>query len=191
LTSKSALRLPGVKKIIRLAQTSSTQNVARAQALAGADDGTLIWAKWQTAGKGRLGRRWRSPLGGLYLSWLIRPKFPLERLPEFSLLCGAAVAKALMDLGCKHTLVKPPNDVLARTADGPWLKISGILCESSSTHSQLDWLIVGIGININNDPPLKRATSLKRLTGQKKELVTVLKLVMKNLSRMRRTHSFS
>ena len=67
------MKLAGVRRLVRLDETGSTQTVARRLADEGAPDGTLVWAKRQTKGKGRMGRRWRSAPGGLYVSWLIRP----------------------------------------------------------------------------------------------------------------------
>ncbi|HXT01307.1 MAG TPA: biotin--[acetyl-CoA-carboxylase] ligase [Elusimicrobiota bacterium] len=184
------MKLSGVRKLVRLEETDSTQLVARRLAGEGAPDGTLVWALAQTKGKGRMGRRWRSSPGGLYVSWLIRPKFAPERLGELSLACGAAAAAALRELGVREPAVKPPNDVLARGADGKFRKICGILCEASGDSSRLDWLVVGVGVNVDNDPPLKRATSLKALTGRRTGLEPVLRALMRRLSRARRTGRF-
>ena len=185
------LKLPGVKRLVRLKETASTQTVARALAGEGAPDGTLVWALRQTAGKGRLGRRWRSAPGGLYVSWLIRPKFPPARLAEFSLACGAAAAAAVRDASGAETAVKPPNDVLARGADGKFRKLCGILCEASGDSTSLHWLVVGVGVNVDNAPPLKRATSLKALTGRRAGLEPVLRALMRRLTRARRAGGFA
>ncbi|MDE2143586.1 MAG: biotin--[acetyl-CoA-carboxylase] ligase [Elusimicrobia bacterium] len=187
----AALRFPGVRRLIRLEESDSTQTVARRLAGENAPDGTLVWALRQTAGKGRMGRRWRSAPGGLYVSWLIRPSFPPSRLEDFSLACGAAAAAALRDASGVTTAVKPPNDVLALSADGKYRKLCGILCEASGDSSRLHWLVVGIGVNVNNDPPLKRATSVKALTGRSTGLEPVLRALMKRLARARRVGGFA
>ena len=184
------LRLAGVRRLVRLNETDSTQSVARHLADEGAPDGTLIWALAQTAGKGRLGRRWHSAPGGLYVTWLIRPKFPPERLAEFSLACGAAAAAALRDIADVETAVKPPNDVLARNSDRTFRKICGILCEAAGDSSRLHWLAVGVGINVNNNPVLRRATSLKALTRRRMNLAHVLRALMRRLSHARRAGDF-
>jgi len=184
------LRLPGVRRLVRFAETDSTQVVARRLADEGAPDGTLVWALRQSAGRGRMGRRWRSTPGGLYMTWLIRPRFAPERLADFSLACGAAAAAALRGLGGAEFAVKPPNDVLALSADGKWRKICGILCEASGDSSRLHWLVVGVGVNVDNVPTLKRATSLKVLTGRRTGLEPVLRALMSRLSRARRTGGF-
>ena len=185
------MKLAGVRRLVRLTQTDSTQLVARRLADEGAPDGTLVWALEQSKGKGRMGRRWRSTPGGLYVSWLIRPKFAPERLAEFSLACGAAAAAALRELGVREPAVKPPNDVLARGDDGKYRKICGILCEASGDSSRLHWLVVGIGVNVDNDPPLKRATSLKALLGRETGLEPALSALMRSLSRARRAEKFA
>ena len=185
------MKLAGVRRLVRLEETDSTQTVARRLADEGAPDGTLVWSLAQSKGKGRMGRRWRSAPGGLYVSWLIRPKFAPARLGEFSLACGAAAAAALRELGVVEPAVKPPNDVLARGADGRFRKVCGILCEASGDSSSLHWLVVGVGVNVDNDPPLKRATSLKALTGRETGLEPVLSALMRRLARARRAGGFA
>ena len=179
-----------MSRLVRLDETGSTQAVARKLADEGAPDGTLVWALRQSAGKGRLGRRWRSAPGGLYVTWLLRPRFAPARLADFSLACGAAAAAALGEFRGVETAVKPPNDVLARGADGKYRKVCGILCEASGDSSRLHWLAVGVGVNVDNNPPLRRATSLKALTGRRTGLEPVLRALMRRLSRARRAGGF-
>ena len=183
------MKLSGAKRLVRTARVDSTQNVARRLAEEGAPDGTLVWALSQTAGKGRMGRRWRSAPGGLYASWLLRPAFAPDRLGEFSLACGEALAQALHGFGVK-TAVKPPNDVLALCPDGKARKLCGILCEASGDSKRLHWLVVGFGINVNNAPPLKRATSLRLLVKRRVSVPSVLRAAMSRLSRARRAGNF-
>lgn len=176
-------------KLVRLATVDSTQAEARRLAEAGAPDGTVVWARRQTAGRGRMGRKWRSADGGLYASWLLRPKFPPERLAGLSLACGEALAEALRGFGAA-TAVKPPNDVLALCADGKARKLCGVLCEASGDATKLHWLIVGFGVNVNNEPPLKRATSLRALVGKRLSVEAVLKASLARLSSARRAGNF-
>lgn len=183
------MKLSGVKKLVRLGRVDSTQAVARRLAEEGAPDGTLVWAREQTAGKGRLGRRWRSAPGGLYASWLLRPKFPPARLAELSLACGEALADALRGFGAKAA-VKPPNDVLALCPDGKARKLCGILIEAAGGERSLDWVIVGFGVNVDNAPPLKRAVSLRILVKRNVGAEPVLRAAMRSLSRARRTGNF-
>ena len=176
-------------KLVRLGTVDSTQAEARRRAEAGAPDGLVVWARRQTAGKGRMGRRWRSDAGGLYASWLLRPKFPPPRLAELSIACGEALAEALRGFGAA-TAVKPPNDVLALCADGKARKLCGVLCEASGGANKLDWLIIGFGVNVNNAPPLKRATSLRAVTGKRIPVERVLRACLSRLSSARRAGSF-
>jgi BirA family transcriptional regulator, biotin operon repressor / biotin---[acetyl-CoA-carboxylase] ligase len=122
----------------------STNDEARHLAQAGAAHGTVVTARQQTAGRGRVGRGWVSPPGNLYLSVLLRIDRPLARLAELSFVAALAVADmvdAFLPPGVRAAL-KWPNDVLVRGA-----KISGILVE------QVDGAaIVGIGVNIAHDP---------------------------------------
>jgi len=178
-----------VRRLVRLAKVDSTQSEARRLAEAGAPDGTLVWARSQTAGRGRMGRRWRSAPGGLYASWLLRPAFPPSRLGELSLACGEALADALRDFGVK-TAVKLPNDVLAMCPDGKARKLCGILCEAAGDSKGLDWLVIGFGVNVNNRPPLKRSTSLRSLVQRHVSITSVLRAAMSRLSRARRAGNF-
>lgn len=183
------MRLPGVRRLVRLASVDSTQSEARRLAAEGAPDGTLVWAGRQTAGRGRMGRKWRSGAGGLYASWLLRPKFPPERLAELSLACGEALAAALRRFGAR-TSVKPPNDVLVLCPDGKGRKVCGVLIEASGSAASLDWVVVGFGINCDNDPPLARAASLKSVVGGRVGTAPVLRAAMAELSRVRRAGHF-
>ena len=183
------MKLAGVRRLVRLTSTDSTQAVARRLAEEGSPDGTLVWALSQTAGKGRMGRKWRSAPGGLYASWLLRPKFKPERLCELSSACGEALAATLREFGAT-TSVKPPNDVLALCPDGKARKLCGILCEARGDSKNIDWLVIGFGVNVNNPPPLKRSTSLRRLTGRRVDLPSVLRVALTRLSRARRAGNF-
>lgn len=179
------MKLPGVSRLVKLKTTASTQTIARRLAEEGAPDGTLVWALRQTAGRGRLGRRWCSEPGGLYVSWLLRPRFPPARLADFALACGAAAAAALGETAGIKTTVKPPNDVLAFCPDGRRRKLCGILCEAAGASDSLDWLAVGIGVNVDNAPPLERSTSLRALTGRRWALSAVLGALMKRMAVLR------
>ncbi len=183
------MKLPGVRRLVRLTSVDSTQAVARRLAEEGAPDGTLVWALEQTSGRGRLGRRWRSAPGGLYASWLLRPKFAPARLAALSLACGEAMAEALRDFGAAAA-VKPPNDVLALCPDGKARKLCGILCEAAGDERSLHWLVIGFGVNVNNPPPLKRSTSLRLLAGQSVDVSSVLRAALTRLSRARRLGNF-
>lgn len=160
------MKLAGVSQVLHLPVTDSTQTVARFLAEQGAPHGTLVWADRQTAGKGRLERRWQSAPGGLYISLILRPEFPPDRLADLSISTAEAAARALRDLSGIETAIKPPNDVYA-VAKGKARKICGILAEASGDSKKTDWVVLGVGINVANKPPLASSTSLKTVCGGK------------------------
>lgn len=177
----SASRLPGVVQLLRLPETDSTQTVARFLAAEGAPAGTLVWADRQTAGRGRLERTWDSADGGLYFSLITRPRLEPSGLAKRGLDTAAVVAEALRGLTGLETRVKKPNDVLAFKG-GRGGKVSGILIEASGGESALDWVVTGIGVNVNNDVALDTATTLRRLTGRRWPLEAVLRRILDGLN---------
>lgn len=173
--------MTGVACVWRFTELASTQDSAKAMAEQGARHGTLVWADRQTAGRGRLKRRWQSPKGGLYFSLILRPSFAPRVLAEFSLAAAKAVAAALHHEADIKTAVKPPNDVMAFSRSGKPLKIAGILAEASGGSRNLDWLVAGIGINVNNAPHGAQAASLKSLTRKDWDLRRILERFLKEL----------
>jgi BirA family biotin operon repressor/biotin-[acetyl-CoA-carboxylase] ligase len=107
--------------------------------------GTVVVAELQSQGKGRAGRKWDSPRGGLWFSVLLRPEIPLERMALLSLVFAVGISQALnkfIDVNCQ---LKWPNDIYISDK-----KLAGILLESvNSAHNNS--LIVGVGINMNLD----------------------------------------
>lgn len=120
-------------------------DLARQRARAGAPDGTVIVAEAMTAGRGTQGRSWASPKGGLYLSIVLR-ELPDPHLLTLAL--GNAVADTLEVAGVDAKL-KWVNDVVVAHPGGGLRKIAGILVEGESTGAHLDFLVAGIGINVN------------------------------------------
>lgn len=119
-------------------------------ARSGEPGGLIVSADEQTSGRGRQRRVWLSPVGGLYCSFLLRPQCPPRRAPELGFVAAVAVADAVRELLDSAGMVscKWPNDVLV---DGR--KIAGILVESAtSAGNQLDYVVVGIGINLAEHP---------------------------------------
>jgi BirA family biotin operon repressor/biotin-[acetyl-CoA-carboxylase] ligase len=137
---------------------ASTNDLLKERARAGAVEWTAILAETQTAGRGREGRTWVSPAGGLYLSVLLRPRgVGIGLVP---LAAGVAVAEIAAEHGVRVEL-KWPNDALVRGR-----KLAGILAESSSGPAGVEWAVVGIGMNVAVDvtalasPAAETATSL-------------------------------
>ncbi len=122
----------------------STNDEALRLAREGAAHGTVVHADQQTAGRGRLSRRWLSPPGNLYLSVVLRPNLPAARTVELGFVAALAAADAIDALLPRQvrTMLKWPNDVLVH--DG---KIAGILLEHVD-----DVLILGIGLNVLQAP---------------------------------------
>lgn len=127
----------------------STNDHARDLAREGRVDVAVV-ADRQTGGRGRRGNRWASPRGGIYLSLIVRPDLPPDRVPLLTLAAGVAVVRAVAPLGVDASL-KWPNDVLVGD-DGRARKLAGILTESSVGGGSVDWAIVGVGVNANAGP---------------------------------------
>lgn len=173
--------IPGIRQLVKLTLVDSTQKAARKLAEEGAQEWTLVWADRQSAGKGRMGRAWNSGPGGLYFSLLLRPRIAPERLAEISLAAADAVARVVNEVTGLKTAVKPPNDVLAQPAGGgEYRKICGILIEASGTATAVEWLVIGVGLNVNNKLPktLVEAASLSGLLGRPLDLEGLLRLVI-------------
>ncbi|MDG6899817.1 MAG: biotin--[acetyl-CoA-carboxylase] ligase [Nitrososphaerota archaeon] len=125
----------------------STQEVAREHAAKGAPEGTTIVAKAQTSGTGRLGRTWVSPVGGLYMSFILRPN-GLSRPELITLVAAAAAVEGIKGATGLEPKIRWPNDLTLRTR-----KLGGIIAEASSLGSEVDWVVVGVGLNCNAPPP--------------------------------------
>src|SRR3990170_4882909 len=133
------------RRIVYLATTPSTQDIARAEAEGGAPEGTAVLAEEQTAGRGRLGRSWVSPAGtNLYLTLVIRPT--LERLRSLSIVAPLAVAQALEETTALGPRIKWPNDVLVGGR-----KLAGVLIDTELSGQSVRYSLVGIGVNVNLD----------------------------------------
>lgn len=182
--------LPGVKRLLKLPATASTQDLAKDLARRGAEDWTLVWSLRQTAGRGRLDRRWHSDPCGLYFSLILKPPFAPSRLADFSLMTAEAAASAVSSLTGLRVAVKPPNDVMALDHEDLPRKVCGILAEACGGALTLDWLVVGLGINVNNSPVAGKTTpaaptpgSLKELTGKKLSLEKMLRAFLAEFRR--------
>lgn len=133
-----------------VAETGSTNADALAAARDGAPHGTVILADRQSAGRGRQGRAWHSPVGeNLYLSVILRLELPPARVPPITLAAGVAVHDTVNAFGARASL-KWPNDVLVHVAgaEGTMRKIAGILTEMSTRGGGTQGIVVGIGLNV-------------------------------------------
>ncbi|MCP4680775.1 MAG: biotin--[acetyl-CoA-carboxylase] ligase [Desulfobacterales bacterium] len=135
----------GKKGIHYFREIGSTNTKAKDLAASGAPEGTIIIAEQQTEGRGRRGRVWFSPPGkGIYISLILRPEMPPSEAPTMTLMTAIAVAEALISLVKLEVSIKWPNDILVRGK-----KIAGILTEISTEMDSIDFIIVGLGMNVN------------------------------------------
>jgi BirA family biotin operon repressor/biotin-[acetyl-CoA-carboxylase] ligase len=144
-----------------------------------------VWAERQTAGRGRAGRAWTSPPGGVYCSLVVRPTRPAPELPQLALVAGLGVAEALTALGLAPA-IRWPNDVLI---DG--LKVCGILAEASTDPQGRPYAVVGFGLNVTTDPSAlpETAASLARWLAPAPDRVVLAADVLRAVDRVyRRWH---
>ena len=137
-------------RLLRYGDVDSTSDEARRLAEAGAEHGVLVWAASQRRGRGRRGNAWFSPPGNLYVSLLLRPDRAPAQAMQLSFVAALALADAIAAVvpASREISLKWPNDVLLDHK-----KVAGLLLESSTTMNQsLDWLVVGMGVNIASAP---------------------------------------
>jgi BirA family biotin operon repressor/biotin-[acetyl-CoA-carboxylase] ligase len=213
------------RNLIVLSQTGSTNDVAKERAVAGAPEGVVVLADEQTAGRGRMGRRWLAPPGTCLLcSILFRPDLPPAQAQRLTMLCALAMADAVEDVAGLRAWLKWPNDLIVKIqgqspkskdqslkpkdqsprikAQGPrakaqgWRKLAGVLTETSMVGLQgpdlkaqgpesesagwrLEYVVVGIGVNVNVAPQdlaglALDATSVLAETGRKADRAALL-----------------
>ena len=154
-------------RLVVLPVVDSTQHVVRDRARRGESEGLVVIAGRQTAGKGRLGRDWWSPAeGGLYVSLLLRPRIAPDRLGWITMAVSLGAAEAIETVCGVTPQLKWPNDLTWRGR-----KLAGVLAEASFIDSRVDYVVAGIGLNVQNDfsqrPDLAgQAVSLHEITGQ-------------------------
>ena len=152
----------------------STNTRLQELANAGAKEGTVVISEEQTAGQGRNGRNWNSPKGeGIFLSMLLRPEFKPRYASMITLVTALAVCSALGKNGVERLFIKWPNDIVASGK-----KLCGILTKMSTDAEAIQYIIVGLGINVNQKnfhPEIaKIATSLYIETKEEKSQVNII-----------------
>lgn len=147
------------REILSYNKVGSTNTIAYELAEKGLKEGAVIIAEEQSGGKGRHGRSWQSPpKAGIYMSCILRPHIAPNEIPEITLVAAVALAKAIREFTGLDAMIKWPNDILI---DGR--KVCGILTEMKAEQDRIDFIILGIGINVNShsaDLP-KTGTSLR------------------------------
>ena len=166
-------------------EIGSTNDEAFRLGLSGAPEGTAVIADSQTKGKGRLQRVWHSPPGyNIYTSIILRPNFAPDQAPQISIAAGVAVAEILNEYCPGHVQIKWPNDVLLNKK-----KICGILAQMKTSANGIDFVVLGIGINVNIGcnqlPPDIRtiATSLAIETGREIARLELIISLYENLAK--------
>lgn len=182
---RAADGIAGPFKLIALDEVDSTSTMAKRLCAADAEHGTLVWARQQTAGRGRLGRTWISPPGNLYVSLILRPDADAARATGLTFATAVAVAEAVEALlpGEAAVRCKWPNDVMVGDR-----KIAGILLESATTPGGLvEWVVIGIGLNVASHPPdsetMYPATSLREAGAAEVSVEEALPVLCRGLDR--------
>ncbi|WP_428682225.1 biotin--[acetyl-CoA-carboxylase] ligase [Reyranella sp.] len=140
--------LPDGWTLVALQSVGSTNDEAIRLADAGAPEGTVVWAREQSGGRGRRGRNWASPVGNLYSSTVLRPGCMAQRAAELGFVAALAVGDLVP--ADRSVRLKWPNDVLV---DGG--KVAGILLESAiGQDGQVEHVVAGIGVNVTFAPQL-------------------------------------
>ena len=132
------------KEIYVFNEVSSTNTIARFLTMSGVENGTVIVSEKQYLAKGRSGKDWESPLGGVWLSVVLQPQVDHSKLPLITLATGVAVAKTLEKIGIENPEIKWPNDIMINDK-----KVCGILTEAVTKFNTIENIIVGVGIDAN------------------------------------------
>lgn len=135
-----------IKKRYHFETIDSTNTKAKELAAAGAVQGTLVTADAQQAGIGRRGRSWSSEKkAGIYMSMLLRPEIATDKASMLTLVAALAVERAIAETLDCQPMIKWPNDIVLNKK-----KICGILTEMVLKGTEIDYVVIGIGINVNN-----------------------------------------
>lgn len=168
------------KRIIHKTSTTTTQQIAHQAAINNTEHGTVIIADEQTDGKGRMDRQWYSTKDkGIWMSIILRPNLAPVMAPQLTLLSATVLADAIT----KHTDLKPkikwPNDILINDR-----KTAGILTEMQAEQDQIQYVVIGIGINVNQEAEdfqediSNKATSLYLESGTKLNIKDLIQHVL-------------
>jgi BirA family biotin operon repressor/biotin-[acetyl-CoA-carboxylase] ligase len=176
------------RPVIYLPEIGSTNEYLLALATNKAPAGTLVITDYQTAGKGRLDRRWEAPKGtSLLFSLLLRPDWPVAQAHWLTMLSGLAVVAAIEASTGLSCGLKWPNDVMCRV-DGAWRKVGGLLLAAGLEADRIGYAVMGIGLNVNipaGQMPATRtpATSLYLATGREIDRLPLLVQILTRLER--------
>lgn len=160
-------------KVHHFDEVGSTMDVARELASKGAEAGTVVLAERQVKGKGRLGRSWLSPRGGIYFSIVLKPRLSPVHAAKVTLMASVAVAQGIRKESGLPAELKWPNDVLIHER-----KVCGILAEMAAEADAVTFVVVGVGMNVNTVVAEERATSLREETGRSVSRRSLLEAIL-------------
>jgi BirA family transcriptional regulator, biotin operon repressor / biotin---[acetyl-CoA-carboxylase] ligase len=142
-----SLKTKWLGRDMRISAEVSSTNAAALSLARDCQSGTAILAETQTQGRGRLSRPWTSPPGGIWMSLILRPEMPLAHVYQINMAVSVALCRAISSMLGLEAGIKWPNDLLIREQ-----KICGILMEVGAQVDRLDYAVVGLGLNANNNP---------------------------------------
>ncbi|GAB4073598.1 bifunctional biotin--[acetyl-CoA-carboxylase] synthetase/biotin operon repressor [Barrientosiimonas marina] len=173
------------QKIIHKTSTESTQEIAQQAARNNAEHGTVVIADEQTNGRGRMGRAWKSAKNkGVWMSLILRPAITPAAATRLTLLTATVLADVITKQTAAAPAIKWPNDLLINHK-----KIAGILTEMQAEQDRTQYVIVGIGVNVNQTlydfaAPLKQqAASIKSETGEDQPIVPLIQSLLRSFEK--------
>jgi BirA family biotin operon repressor/biotin-[acetyl-CoA-carboxylase] ligase len=182
LEPNSLGRGPLRRAVIFFPECESTNDRMRALAEAGEPEGALVIADFQTAGRGRMNRAWQAPRGSsLLFSLLLRPPLAPSRAQQAVMAASLGVMEGIRRVCALPASLKWPNDILISGK-----KAGGILCELGLDGQTLKYVIVGIGLNVNFDPPVVEgippdAASIQSLLGRPQPRAALLRAILEQI----------
>lgn len=171
-------------------EVGSTNTIAKYLSENDVSTGSAIISEKQTGGKGRSGKSWQSPLGGIWLSIILNPNVDSSKIPIITLATGVAVERSLEKIGIENPEIKWPNDILI---DGK--KVCGILTEAITKLNSIETVIVGVGIDVNlniKDFPedlQKTTTSIEHELGKRIDENQLIKIFFEEFEKIYELYS--
>lgn len=191
LQIQAALRTRFIGQSLHLfTSIASTNDEAKRLAVAGAAEGTLVITDEQTAGKGRMGRRWLAPARtSLLFSLVFRPTLAPVHASRLTMLCSLAAAEAIEQETQIRISIKWPNDLVVPHPQVGYRKLGGLLTETALAGEQLLFVVVGMGINVNLPPAelasvMTPATSLSEELGRPVDRIPLLSSILEHVENL-------
>lgn len=173
------------KDIYIFNEVMSTNTIAKFLSMNGVGNGAVVISEKQTKARGRSGKNWESPLGGVWLSIILNPNVNHSKIPLITLATGVAVENTLKRIGVKNAEIKWPNDILIHGK-----KVCGILAEAITSFNTIESVIIGVGIDANisieNFPEELREnmTTLNDEIGEKVDENLLIKLFLEEFEKI-------